>query len=142
MQLNFFIISYVNSLERRKYVAVFDFLASSKVSMFTRAIFMRPDSELIRKSVCACANCLLMTTMCIWHKSNRGRTKTLTDSTLHTPVGVRVDRSTIVFKFFTLYASLNIALSILTVVSCTDPSNCTLSDAKGQEKIHTFIDQC
>jgi hypothetical protein len=29
--------------------------ASSKVSMFTRAIFIRPDSELIRESVCACA---------------------------------------------------------------------------------------
>ena len=46
--------AYVNSLERSKYVAVFDFLASSKVSMFTRAIFMRPDSEPIRESACAC----------------------------------------------------------------------------------------
>ena len=26
-------------------------------------------------------NCLLMTNMCTWHKSNRGRRKTLTDST-------------------------------------------------------------
>jgi hypothetical protein len=26
-------------------------------------------------------NCLFMTKMCTWHKSNRGRTKTLTDST-------------------------------------------------------------
>jgi hypothetical protein len=27
-----------------------------KHSMFTRAIFVRPDSELIRESVCTCAN--------------------------------------------------------------------------------------
>ena len=36
-------------------MSLFDFLASSRVSMFTRAIFIRPDSELIRESVCACA---------------------------------------------------------------------------------------
>jgi hypothetical protein len=50
--LKFFIISYVNvnSLKRRK-----DFLASSKVSTFTHAIFIGPDSELIREGICACA---------------------------------------------------------------------------------------
>jgi hypothetical protein len=36
-------------------MSLFDFLASSKVSMFTRAIFIQPDCELIRESVCACA---------------------------------------------------------------------------------------
>ena len=36
-------------------MSLFDFLASSKVSMFTRASFIQPDSELIRESVCACA---------------------------------------------------------------------------------------
>ena len=35
--------------------SLFDFLASSKDSMLTRAIFIRPDSELIRESVCTCA---------------------------------------------------------------------------------------
>ena len=37
---------------------MFDFLASSKkfnVDKLTRAIFIRPDRELIRESVCACA---------------------------------------------------------------------------------------
>jgi hypothetical protein len=39
--------------------------------MFTRTIFIRPDSELIRESVCACAELFV---------DYRGRTKTLTDS--------------------------------------------------------------
>jgi hypothetical protein len=47
--------------------------------MFTCAIFIRPDSELIRESVCACAK-LFADEESTWHKSNRGRTKTLTDS--------------------------------------------------------------
>ena len=47
--------------------------------MFTRAIFIRPDSELIRESVCACAK-LVVDEESTWHKSNRGRAKTLTDS--------------------------------------------------------------
>jgi hypothetical protein len=50
--------------------------------MLTRAIFIRPDGELIRESVCACANllnCLLIEEHVL--KSNRGSTKTLTDST-------------------------------------------------------------
>jgi hypothetical protein len=47
--------------------------------MFTRAIFIRPDSELIRESVCACAK-LFVDEESTWHKSNRGRAKTLTDS--------------------------------------------------------------
>jgi hypothetical protein len=47
--------------------------------MFTRTIFIRPDSELIREIVCACAE-LFVDEESIWHKSNRGRTKTLTDS--------------------------------------------------------------
>jgi hypothetical protein len=41
--------------------------------MFTRAIFIRPDSELIRESVCACAK-LFVDEESTWHKSNRGRT--------------------------------------------------------------------
>jgi hypothetical protein len=36
-------------------MSLFDFLASSKVSMFTRAIFIRSDSEHILESICACA---------------------------------------------------------------------------------------
>ena len=47
--------------------------------MFTRAIFIRPDSELIRESVCACAK-LFVDEESTWHKSNRERTNTLTDS--------------------------------------------------------------
>ena len=47
--------------------------------MFTRAIFIRPDSELIRESVCACAK-LFVDEESTWHKSDRGRTKTLMDS--------------------------------------------------------------
>jgi hypothetical protein len=50
-----------------------------KNPMFTRAIFIRPDSELIRESVCACAK-LFVNEESTWYKSNRGRTKTLTDS--------------------------------------------------------------
>ena len=42
-----------------------------KNPMFTRAIFIRPDSELIRDSVCACAK-LLVDEESTWHKSNRG----------------------------------------------------------------------
>ena len=34
-------------------------------------IFIRPDSELIRDSVCACAK-LLVDEESTWHKSNRG----------------------------------------------------------------------
>jgi hypothetical protein len=45
--------------------------------MFTRAIFIRPDSEIIRESICACAK-LFVDEESTWHKSNRGRTKTLT----------------------------------------------------------------
>ena len=47
--------------------------------MFTRAIFIRPDSELIQESVCACAK-LFVDEESTWHKSNRGRTNTLMDS--------------------------------------------------------------
>ena len=43
--------------------------------MFTSAIFIRPDSELIRESVCACAK-LFVDEESTWNKSNRGRTKT------------------------------------------------------------------
>ena len=47
--------------------------------MFTRAIFIRPDSELIRESVCACAK-LLMKKAHGTCESDRGRMNTLTDS--------------------------------------------------------------
>ena len=46
--------------------------------MFIRAIFIRPDSELIRESVCACSKLFVDEENV--HKSNRGRAKTLTDS--------------------------------------------------------------
>jgi hypothetical protein len=39
--------------------------------MFTRAIFIRPDSELIRESVCTCAK-LFVDEESTWHKSNHG----------------------------------------------------------------------
>jgi hypothetical protein len=39
--------------------------------MLTHAIFIRPDSELIRDSVCACAK-LFVDEESTWHKSNRG----------------------------------------------------------------------
>ena len=47
--------------------------------MLTRAIFIRPDSELIRESGCACADLFVDEGNVL--KSNRGRSKTLTDST-------------------------------------------------------------
>ena len=56
----------------------FIFLNPVKNPMFTRAIFIRPESELIRESVCACAK-LFVDEESTWHKSNRGRTNTLTD---------------------------------------------------------------
>ena len=83
---------------------MFDFLASSKVSMFTRAIFMLPDSELIRESACACAKLFVNEENVHMAQIISWKNKTLTDFTLHTPVGVRVDRSAIVFYFFTLYS--------------------------------------
>ena len=42
--------------------------------MFTSAIFIQPDSELIRESVCACAK-LFVDEESTWHKSNRGLTQ-------------------------------------------------------------------
>ena len=57
----------------------FIFLHPVKNSMLTRAIFIRPDSELIRESVCACAKLFADEENVL--KSNCGRTKTLTDST-------------------------------------------------------------
>ena len=56
-----------------------DFLVSSKISMLTRAIFIRPDSELIRESVCTYAKLFVVEENVL--KSNCARTKTLTDST-------------------------------------------------------------
>jgi hypothetical protein len=47
--------------------------------MLTRAIFIRPDSELIRESVCACAKLFVDEETVL--KLNRAKTKTLTDST-------------------------------------------------------------
>ena len=58
---------------------MFDFLVSSKISMLTCAIFIRPDSELIRESVCACVKLFVDEENVL--KSNCGRTKTMTDST-------------------------------------------------------------
>jgi hypothetical protein len=49
--------------------------------MLTRPIFIRPDSERIRESVCACVNLFVDEEMSDVQKSNRGRAKTLTDST-------------------------------------------------------------
>jgi hypothetical protein len=39
--------------------------------MFTRALFIRPDSEFIRDSLCSCAN-FFVDEESTWHKSNRG----------------------------------------------------------------------
>ena len=55
------------------------FLHPVKNSMLTRAISIRPDSELIRESICACAKLFIDDENVL--KSNRGRTKTLTNST-------------------------------------------------------------
>ena len=49
----------------------FIFLNPVKNPMFTRAILIRHDSELIRESVCACSK-LLVDEESTWHKSNRG----------------------------------------------------------------------
>ena len=47
--------------------------------MLTRAILIRPDSELIRESICTCAKLFVDEENVL--KLNRARTKTLTDST-------------------------------------------------------------
>ena len=75
----FFIISYVNSLERRKYVAVF-FLNPVKNPVFIRAIFIPYDLTVnsFGKAFVHVRNCVDEEST--WHKSNRGRTNTLTDS--------------------------------------------------------------
>ena len=62
-----FIISYLNSLERRKYVAVLIFLPPVKNSMLLRAIFTRPDCQLIRESVCACAKLFVDKKKCLMY---------------------------------------------------------------------------
>ena len=54
------------------------FIHPVKNSMLTRAIFIRPDSEFIRESVCACAKLFVDEENVL--NMNRGRTKTLTDS--------------------------------------------------------------
>jgi hypothetical protein len=53
----------------------FIFLNPVKNPMFTRAIFIQSDSELIRESNCARAK-LFVDEESTWHKSNRGRTNT------------------------------------------------------------------
>jgi hypothetical protein len=68
-----------NGVHVGRNTSLFGFLASSKISMLTRAMFIRPDSELIRESVCACAKLFVDEENVL--KSNRRRTKTLTDST-------------------------------------------------------------
>ena len=60
-------------------MSLFDFLVSSKISMLTRAIFIRPDSEVVRESVWACAKLFVDEENVL--KSYHGRIKTLTDST-------------------------------------------------------------
>ena len=55
------------------------FLHPVKNSMLIRVIFIRPDSELIRESFCACAELFIDEENVL--KSNRGRSKTLMDST-------------------------------------------------------------
>jgi hypothetical protein len=63
-------------------MSLIDFLVSSKISMLTRAIFIRPDSELIRESACRmCEFVKLFVDEEHVLKSNCGRTKTLTDFT-------------------------------------------------------------
>ena len=57
----------------------FIFLNPVKNPMFTRTIFIWPD-DLIRESVCACEK-LFVDEESTWHKSNHGRTKTLTKTT-------------------------------------------------------------
>ena len=57
----------------------FIFLNPVKNPMYSHAIFIQPDSELIRESICTCAK-LFVDEESTWHKSNRGRTNTLTDS--------------------------------------------------------------
>ena len=51
------------------------FFHPGKNSMLTRSIFILPDSERIRESVCACANLFVDEEMSDVQKSNRGRAK-------------------------------------------------------------------
>ena len=50
--------------------------------MLTRPIFIRPDSELIRESVCACAKLFVDEEKVHMAQIDRGRAKTLTESIL------------------------------------------------------------
>jgi hypothetical protein len=49
--------------------------------MFTRAIIIRPDSELIRESVCACAKLFVDEENVHMAQIESWKSKTLTDST-------------------------------------------------------------
>jgi hypothetical protein len=71
--------SYVNSLERRKYVAVF-FLNPVKNPVFIRAIFIPYDLTVnsFGKAFVHVRNCVDEEST--WHKSNRGRTNTLMET--------------------------------------------------------------
>ena len=79
LQLKFFIISYVNSLERRKDVAVWFSSIQERIQCWPTQFSYDLTVNSFGKAFVR--NCLLMKKMSVVQKSNRGRTKTLTDST-------------------------------------------------------------
>ena len=81
MQLKFFVTSYVNSLERRKYVAVWFSSIQERIQCWPAQYSYDLIVNLFGKVFVHVRSCLLMKKMSDAHKSNRGKTKTLTDST-------------------------------------------------------------
>ena len=81
MQLTFFIISYVNSLERRKYVAVWFSYIQEGIQCWPAQYSYDLTENSFGKAFSHVRNCLLMKKMSDVQKSNHGRTKTLTNST-------------------------------------------------------------
>ena len=80
--MKFFIISYVfiNSLERRKYVAVWFSCIQERIQCSPTQYSYDLTVNSFGKAFAHVRNCLLMKKMSDVQKSNHGRTKTLTDS--------------------------------------------------------------
>ena len=81
MQLKFFVISYVNSLERRQYVAVWFSSIRERIQCWPAPYSYDLTVNSFGKAFAHVRNCLLMKKMSDVQKSNHGRTNTLTDST-------------------------------------------------------------
>ena len=75
MQLKIFIISYVNSLERKKYVTVWFSSIQERIQCLSAQYSYHLTVNSFWKAFAHVRNYLLMKKMSGVHKSNRGRTK-------------------------------------------------------------------